>query len=51
MLWALSALVDAACEAVMEGTIDQHFSVKVRNGAGLVLEVAAVFHSKIFRKQ
>ena len=48
---ALSALVDAARDAVMEGTIDQHFSVEVRNGTGPVVEVGAVFHSKIFRKQ
>ncbi|MBR0842914.1 hypothetical protein JQ607_22155 [Bradyrhizobium liaoningense] len=48
---ALGALVDAAREAVMEGSIDQRFAVEVRNGTGRVLEVAAVFSSKIFRQQ
>ena len=48
---ALDALVDAARDAVTEGSIDQRFAVEVRNGTGPVLEVGAVFHSKIFRTQ
>ena len=48
---ALGALVDAARDAVMEGSTDQHFAVEVRNGIGSVLEVTAVFSSIIFRKQ
>jgi hypothetical protein len=48
---ALGALVDAARDAVMEGSIDQRFAIEVRNGIGPVLEVGAVFHSKIFRQQ
>jgi hypothetical protein len=48
---ALGALIGAARDAVMEGTLDQRFVVEVRNETGRVLEVGAVFHSKIFRKQ
>lgn len=48
---ALGALVDAARDAVIEGSLDQHFAVEVRNGIGPVLEVTAVFNSKIHRKQ
>lgn len=48
---ALGALIDAAQAAVMEGAADQRFAVEVRNGAGPVLEVGAVFYSIIFRKQ
>jgi hypothetical protein len=48
---ALGALVDAARDAVMEGTLDQHFLVEVRNEVGRVLEVAAVFSSRIFMTQ
>ena len=48
---ALGALVDAAREAVMEGSTDQNFAVEVRNGTGPVLEVTAIFNSRIFRKQ
>jgi hypothetical protein len=48
---ALGALVDAARDAVIEGSLDQRFTVEVRNGTGPVLEVAAVFSSKLFRKQ
>jgi len=47
---ALGALVDAARDAVMEGTIDQRFAVEVRIGTGRILEVGAVFHSRIFRR-
>jgi hypothetical protein len=48
---ALCALVDAARDGVMEGSLEQHFAVEVRNGIGRVLEVTAVFNSRIFRKQ
>ena len=48
---ALHALVDAARDAVGEGSLDQRFAVEVRNGFGRVLEVTAVFNSRIFRKQ
>lgn len=48
---ALGALVDAARDAVMEGTLDQRFAVEVRNGTGRVLEVGAAFYSKIFRRE
>lgn len=36
---ALDALVDAARDAVTEGTIDQRFAVEVRNGTGPVLMI------------
>ena len=48
---ALGALVDAARDAVMEGSMGQHFAVEVRNGTGRVLEVTAIFNSRIFSKQ
>ena len=48
---ALHALVDAARDAVIEGSFDQRFAVEVRNGFGRVLDVTAVFSSRIFRKQ
>jgi hypothetical protein len=48
---ALGALVDAARDAVMEGSIDQRFAVEVRNGTGPILEVGGVFYSRIFRTQ
>jgi len=48
---ALGALVDAARDAVIEGSLDQRFAVEVRNGIGPVLEVTAVFNSRILRKQ
>jgi hypothetical protein len=48
---AFGALVDAARDAVMEGALDQHYAVEVRDGIGPVLEVSAVFSSRIFRKQ
>jgi hypothetical protein len=47
---ALDALVDAAREAVIEGSLNQHFAVEVRTGIGPVLEVTAVFNSRIFMK-
>jgi len=48
---AVGALADALREAVMEDLLYQRFAVEVRNGIGPVLEVTAVFNSKIFRKQ
>jgi uncharacterized protein DUF6894 len=48
---ALHALLTTAREAVLEGSLNQNFAVEVRDGAGPVLEVAAQFHSRIFRKQ
>ena len=48
---AFDTLVGAARDAVLEGSIDQHYAVEVRNGIGPVLEVTAVFSSKIFRRQ
>ena len=48
---ALCALVDAARDAVIEGSLGKRFAVEVRNGMGPVLEVTAVFTSKILRKQ
>ena len=48
---ALDALVDAARDAVQEGSMNQHYAVEVRNGYGAVLEVTAVFNSRIFRRQ
>jgi hypothetical protein len=48
---ALGALVDAVRNAVTESSIDQRFGVEVRNGIARVLEVTAVFNSKIFRTQ
>lgn len=48
---ALGALVDVARDAVIEGSLDQRFAVEVRNGIGPVLEVTAIFSSRIFRTQ
>ena len=48
---AFDALMDAARDAVQEGSTDQRYAVEVRNGIGPVLEVTAVFSSRIFRKQ
>ncbi|MBR0777866.1 hypothetical protein JQ625_23780 [Bradyrhizobium diazoefficiens] len=48
---ALGALTDAAREAVTEGATGQQFAVEVRNGVGPILEVSAVFSSRIFRRQ
>jgi hypothetical protein len=48
---ALSALGDAARDAVLEGSKNLSLTVEVRNGIGPVLEVGGVYHSKIFRRQ
>ena len=48
---AMAALVGVAEEAVSENMGEQRFAVRVRDAIGPVLEVCAVFDSKIFRKQ
>ena len=48
---ALAALVGVAREAVSEDIRKQCFGVHVRDALGPVLELQAVFDSKIFRKQ
>jgi hypothetical protein len=48
---ALATLVDVAQKAVSEAVTEQRFGVHVRDAIGPVLEVTAVFDSKIFRKQ
>jgi hypothetical protein len=48
---ACGALVDAARDAILEGVLDQHYAVEVRDGVGPVLEISAVFGSRIIRKQ
>jgi hypothetical protein len=48
---ALNALMRVAHDAVLEGSMSQRFAVSVRDVSGPVLEIAAEFHSRIFRKQ
>jgi hypothetical protein len=48
---AVGALSDAARDAVLEGMTGQTFTIQVRNESGPVLEVTAVFGSKILTKQ
>jgi hypothetical protein len=48
---ALGALGDAARDAVLEGSANLRLAIEVRNGIGRVLEVGAVYHSRIFQKQ
>jgi hypothetical protein len=48
---ALGAISDAARDGVAEATLDQCFAVEVRNGTGKVLEITAVFNSRIFWTQ
>jgi len=48
---AVKVLADALEEVLMQGFVDQHVAVDVRDGIGPVLEVAAVVESKILRKQ
>ena len=48
---AVSALVEAARDAISEGAIDQRFSIEVRDQIGPLVEVTAVFGSKILRTQ
>ena len=48
---ALEALVDAICDTVTAGHADQRFAIEVRDELGPVLELTAIFGSKILRKQ
>jgi hypothetical protein len=48
---ALGSLVDAICDVMIEGQSGQRFAVEVRDELGPVLEITAVFASKILRKQ
>ncbi len=48
---ALDVLLTAASKAIIEGSVNQHIAVEARDSAGPVLEVAADFHSRIFRTQ
>ena len=48
---AIDALADAMRDAALEGSVQQRFAVEVRDELGQVLEVTAVFGSKILRKQ
>ena len=48
---ALGALVDAARDAVMEGSTGQHFAVEGRHRTGRVLEVTAILIARIIIKQ
>lgn len=48
---AASALVDAVRDAISDGAIEQRFAIKVRDEIGLLLEVTAVFGSKVLRRQ
>ena len=44
---AIDLLFDAAREGVVEGSIGQRIAIEVRNGIGSVLELVAVFDSRI----
>ena len=48
---ALGALADALCDVVREGKADQCLAIEVRDEFGPVLEVTAIFGSRILRKQ
>jgi Domain of unknown function (DUF6894) len=48
---AVGSLADGIKGIVIEGLSDQHIAVDVRDEFGPVLEVSAMFASKIFRKQ
>ena len=48
---AIEALADALQDLVLEGQVDQRVVIDVRDDLGPVLEVTAVFGSKILRKQ
>jgi hypothetical protein len=48
---AVGSLADGIVGIVVEGQSDQHVAVDVRDELGPVLEVSAVFASKILRKQ
>jgi len=48
---AVEALADALQDFVLEGGIDQRITIDVRDELGPVLQVTAVFGSKLLRKQ
>jgi hypothetical protein len=48
---ALGALADAICDVFLEGQSDQRLAIAVRDELGPMIEVTAVFSSKILRKQ
>jgi hypothetical protein len=48
---ALAALVDAICDIVTEGQVDQRFAIEVRDENGPALEITAVLGSRILRTQ
>ena len=48
---ALGSLADAIRDVVLQGRSDQRFAVQVRDDVGEVLEITAIFGSKILRKQ
>ena len=48
---ALDALMSVARDAILEGSMSQRFVVNVRDESGPVLQIAAEFHSRIFRTQ
>lgn len=47
---ALGALIDAARDAVMEGSMNQRFVVEVRDGTGPILEVGAKLSFQDFQE-
>ena len=48
---AIEALADALQDIVLQGQVDQRVVIDVRDDLGPVLEVTAIFGSKILRKQ
>ena len=48
---AVEILLGALGEGLLEGKVDQHFAVEVRDALGPVLQVSAVVASNISRKQ
>jgi hypothetical protein len=48
---ALGVLANVIIDVVIEGAMDQHFAVQVRDDLGPVLELTAIYGSKISRKQ
>jgi hypothetical protein len=48
---AIGSLADGIVGIMVEGQSDQHIAVHVRDELGPVIEVSAIFASKILRKQ
>jgi hypothetical protein len=48
---AVSAIADAVRDSVLEGAVGQNFTLQVRDEIGPVLEVTAVYGSKMIRTQ